>query len=111
MKIRSVAFNTYLLAAALLLGCKSTQEKMDSTEARKQKKELSTIRVHLESAGENANRVIAAPVLRVAPIMVNVEADSFLDERDVLHASVADYMSAVRSCARSGRERSYVSYR
>ena len=94
MKIRSVAFNTYLLATALLLGCKSAQEKMDSAEARKQKKELSTIRLHLETSGETASRVSAVPILRAAPMLINVDPSSFLDERDVLSAKVADHMGS-----------------
>ena len=88
MKIRRVAFNTYLLAATLLLGCKSPQEKIDSADASKQKKELSTIRLHLETSGETASRANTVPILRASPILVNVEVDSFLDERDVTHAAL-----------------------
>ncbi|MEO5804803.1 MAG: hypothetical protein ABIR24_14860 [Verrucomicrobiota bacterium] len=91
MKIRCVAFNTYLLAAALLLGCKSPQEKIDSAQASKEKKELSTVRLHLEGGSEATGLGIPVSILRTSPISMNVDKDSFLDERDVLRAGVADY--------------------
>jgi hypothetical protein len=90
MKIRSVAFNTYLLAGVLLLGCKSPQAKMDSSESRKQKKELSTLRLHLEAFNDSSGRTQPVPILRAAPVMVNVLKSSFLDERDVLRATLKD---------------------
>jgi hypothetical protein len=92
MKIRSVAFNTYLLIGLLLLGCKSPQAKMDSAEARKQKKELSTLRLHLEAADDSSGHTEPVPVLRASPVLVNVLKSSFLDERDVVGATLADYM-------------------
>ncbi len=90
MKIRSLAFNTYLLAAALLLGCKTPQEKKSLAESKRQKKELSTIRFHLEAEGDATGRAEPVPILRAAPILVNVIKDSFLDERDVLKATLVD---------------------
>ncbi|MEO6035511.1 MAG: hypothetical protein ABIQ35_09670 [Verrucomicrobiota bacterium] len=90
MKIRLLAFNTYLLAAALLLGCKTPQEKREAAESKKQKKELSTIRFHLEAEGDSSGRAEPVPILRAAPVLVNVIKDSFLDERDVLKATLVD---------------------
>lgn len=90
MKIRLLSFNTYLMAALLLLGCKTPQEKRDSTESKRQKKEMSTIRFHLEAEGDTTGRASPVPILRAAPVLVNVIKDSFLDERDVLKATVID---------------------
>lgn len=90
MKIRLVRFNTYLLAALLLVGCKSSQEKRETSLGRQQKKELSAIRFHLESKGDSTGRAEPVPVFRAAPVMVNVITESFLDERDVIKATIID---------------------
>ena len=90
MKIRSLAFNIYLLAALFLLGCKTPEERKEAAESKRQKKELSTIRLHLEARGDTTGRAEMVPILRGAPIMVSVAKDSFLDERDVLKATLAD---------------------
>ena len=92
MKIRWSAFNLYLLSAALLVGCKSPQEKIDAAEARRQKKELTAVRVHLEASGGTPRRAQVVSILRNSPILIKVESDSFLDERDLEHASLIDYM-------------------
>ncbi len=90
MKIRLVTFNTYLLAALLFAGCQSAQEKREAAESRKQKKELTTIRFHLEAAGDTTGRAEPVPIFRAAPVLVNVIKDSFLDERDVIKAMLVD---------------------
>ncbi len=91
MKIRWAAFNTYLLATVLLLiGCKSPEERRQSAEVRKQKKELSTIRVHLEVNVDTTGRTTQANILRASPISINVLTESFLDERDVQSAVILE---------------------
>ena len=90
MKIHRNAFNLYLLAAVFLIGCKLPQEKIDAAEARRQKKQMSTLRLHLETP--NSLDTQAVSVLRASPILVKVDSDSFLDERDVVSAKVADFM-------------------
>ena len=90
MKIRLLAFNTFLLAGALVVGCKSPQEKKEAAQSKQQKKELSTLRLHLEAEGDTTGRAAPVPILRSAPMLVNVIKDSFLDERDVLKAAVLD---------------------
>lgn len=92
MKIRWSAFNIYLLAAAILVGCRSPQEKLDAAQARRQKKELTALQLHLETRGGAPNRLEAIPILRANPVMVNVEKEPFLDERDIVRATLADYM-------------------
>jgi hypothetical protein len=92
MKIRWSAFNLFLLVAILLAGCKSAQEKIDAAQARRQKKELTALRLHLEAGRGDPSRTQSVPISRTTPILVNVEKDSFLDERDIARASLADYM-------------------
>jgi hypothetical protein len=90
MKIRLLSFNIYLLAALLFLGCKSPQEKREAADSKRQKKELSTIRFHLEATGDSSGRAEQVPILRASPIVLNVIKDSFLDERDVLKATLVE---------------------
>ena len=92
MKIRWAAFNIYLLSSAIFIGCKSPQEKIDAAGSRQQKKELSTIRFHLEASDEVPDRTVAVPFLRTSPVFVNVFKDPFLSEHDVLGATISDYM-------------------
>lgn len=92
MKIRWSAFNLYLLAFAFLLGCKSPQEKIDSAEARRQKKEMTALRVHLESGNSGPSRAQAVSILRASPMLIKVENDPILDERDLVSAAITDYM-------------------
>jgi hypothetical protein len=93
MKIRCAAFNIYLLAATLLLGCKSPQEKIDKAESRKQKKEMSTLWLHLEAPADGSGRAEPVPILRASPVLVNVLKSPFLDERDILQAKLAGHMN------------------
>lgn len=93
MKIHWIAFN-YLIVAALLFGCKSPEEKRERAESRRQRKELSTIRFHLEASGNSTGRASLVPILRSAPVSLNVITESFLDERDVLRATITDYQGS-----------------
>lgn len=94
MKIRTVAFNIYLLAAIILAGCKSPQEKRDAKQSSEQKKQLSTIRFHLEATGDSSERAGGVPILRASPMYVNIVRESFLDERDVVSANLNDHMGS-----------------
>ncbi len=94
MKIRWVAFNIYLITAMFLLGCKSPQEKKEAADSRRQKKELSTIRFHLEATGDSSGRAEPVSILRSSPVSLQVLKDSFLDERDVLRATVNEHMGS-----------------
>ena len=88
MKIRWCAFNLFLLMAIFLIGCKTPEEKREAHLASRKKKEMSTLRLHLETA--NGLDTQAVPILRSSPVMVKVESDSFLDERDVVAASIKE---------------------
>ncbi len=92
MKIQAIAFNIYLLVAITLTGCKSPQEKLDAKQSRQQKKELSTIRFHIEATGDNSNRAGGVPILRESPISVNIVRQSFLDERDIISANIVEHV-------------------
>jgi hypothetical protein len=92
MKIRWSAFNIYLLAAVLLAGCRTPQERMDAAQSRRQKKELTALRLHLEDSGGDPNRLQTISILRASPMQITVQKDSFLDERDIIGASLANYM-------------------
>ena len=86
MKIRWQRFNIYLLvtlAAAVVCGCQSTAEKQS-------KKQLSTLRLHLEASPDGSKANEAIPVYRAHPVMVTVEKAPFLTEGDVAEARVVD---------------------
>ena len=90
MKIRLPAFNTYLIAALFFVGCQSPPERKETQESKRQKKELSTIRFHLEAYGDTTDRAELVSILRASPVPVNVVKEPFLDERDVLKATLVE---------------------
>jgi preprotein translocase subunit SecD len=86
MKIRWHRFNIYLalaLAAAALCGCRTASE-------RKDRKLLSTLRLHLEASRDTTGFNEAVPIYREQPVMVNVEKIPFLNESNVSAANVVD---------------------
>jgi hypothetical protein len=85
MKIRFVSFNIYFCLALLgiSMGCKTT-------EVKKQGKEGSTIRLHLEVNADGTKRNSSVPVYRENPLLVNVNQAPFLTEGDIQAAAVAD---------------------
>lgn len=85
MKIHSRAFNTYLLLAPLLfaIACKSSEE-------RKRDREVSTLRLHLETSITSSDRSGAIPVYRQNPVLVKVENSPILDEANIIHAAVVE---------------------
>lgn len=84
MKSRAPVFNGFLvlLVLALVAGC-GTQEE------RKKKKELSNIRVHVETSGQG-DLAPSISVIRAAPVKLNIEREPLLDENNVLGASVEE---------------------
>jgi hypothetical protein len=84
MSIRPLAFNLYLLVAiTFCLGCQTTEEK-------KHKKQLSTLRLHLETRSDGTPRTGAVPIGRQNPFYLNVEHSFFLDETEVERADVIE---------------------
>lgn len=86
MKIRWSRFNIYLtvaLVAAVVCGCRTASES-------KAKKQLSTLRLHLETGRDAAGATKAVPVYRRQPFMINVEKTTCLNESNVSEARVVD---------------------
>lgn len=79
-------WNLLLVLLVALAGCHSTPEQI---EQKKQKKERSTISLHLETRGGGPN---AVPIYRKEPVYVPVEVGPFLDLADMQDAEVIDYM-------------------
>lgn len=84
MKSRAFLFNGFLVVTAFVLfaGCATSEE-------RKRKKELSSIRVHIESDSQT-DQSSAISVIRSAPVRFNIEAEPVLDEHNVVAAKVVD---------------------
>ena len=85
MVIRPSRFNIYLLLAAALItlvGCK--------TFSSKSKKQIATLRVHLEAPHDPSEMTERVSVLRASPISVKIEKTPFLNETHVALASVIE---------------------
>ncbi len=85
MKIWRGPFNIYLIALVILpsLGCQSTGDQ-------KQKRELSTLRLHLEIDQVGANRNMPVMIPRENPVTFNVDRFEFINEANVAHADLVD---------------------
>jgi len=84
MRTRSGRFNFYLLALlplALLCGCQT---------GGKPKDQVAALRLHLEVNPDGTDRNAPVPIGREPPILINVEKEPFLDERNVASAKVVD---------------------
>ena len=82
MKIRPVRFNPYffLLAVAMVAGCKTTGE-------RNRDRAISTFRLHLEG---NPGGTEPTAVIQIAGVELYVNNLPFLDETSVTNAAVVD---------------------
>jgi len=85
MKSRRCVFNGFLILVALMVasGCATSEE-------RKLKKQLSTLRIHVEADAGSQDRSSAISVHRANPILVNIDRETVLDERDVATALLVD---------------------
>lgn len=81
MKKVFASFNLYFLLALLLAGC-ATSEKS------KEKKEQSTVRLHLEVPQTDDNGASGVVLVTKERIPVNVEREPFLTEGDLHHAEI-----------------------
>jgi hypothetical protein len=86
MRIWRNAFNTYLIVTLLgtlcAAGCKSLGKK----------KEVSTLRLHLEVNPDGTDKNGPVPIYRDNPVYVNVEKEPFLNEGRIAKAAVVDVM-------------------
>jgi preprotein translocase subunit SecD len=92
MKIRASAFNTYLLVAAVVIaaGCQTNDDTKRKADTKKNRKELSTLRFHLEAFADGSERTHTIRVHRGTPVEFTVERDSCLDEGEIEEAAVVD---------------------
>lgn len=90
MKIRANRFNLYLIVllglVVIVAGCRSPQSKEKS----KEKKLLSTLRLHRELPPDPLGRTEKAEVDRQSPVQFTVEKEPFLTEARVKQAKVID---------------------
>lgn len=80
-------FNLYLLlavATAISFGCR--------TEKNEKKKELATLRIHLESSAESLEGSIKVPIYRANPTELEIDKEPFLTEAHVASARVVDVL-------------------
>lgn len=85
MLIRSNGFNFYLAAVLLLTlmpGCKTAESK--------EKKIMSTLRLHLEARPDPLGRTETAEVYRQSPVRFTIDKAPFLSEGNVKEAKVID---------------------
>ncbi len=85
MKIQCSLFNIYLPLAILSLagGCKTSEE-------RQRAREVSTIRLHLETSLSANDRSGTISVPRQNPMLIRMERDPILDEGNLLNATVVE---------------------
>ena len=89
MMIKPARFNIYLCAAlalALACGCQLPHKSKES----KEKKEVSTVSLHMEADPDGISDVVQVSIYRSAPIEVSVTKEPFLDSRDLEEAKVVD---------------------
>jgi preprotein translocase subunit SecD len=93
--IKPARFNIYLCAAlALVLACgcrspKSPDDKAGKTDS-KEKKEVSTVSLHMEADPDGISDVVPVSIYRSAPIEVSMTKEPFLDSRDLEEAKLID---------------------
>ncbi len=85
MKSRFTLFNGFL-ALTLLTSAVSCS----TSEERKRSKEISSLRIHIESDRGSSDRSSAIAVHRSNPMYLNIEREAVLDESNVAAATVVD---------------------
>ncbi len=84
MKNHRWVFNGFLaLLVVVLVGCATSEE-------RKRKKEVSSLRIHLESDPGSADRSSAISIHRSAPILLNIDREVLLAEVNVARATLVE---------------------
>jgi hypothetical protein len=93
MKTGTVSINTYLwvpalLALALAPGCE-TEKKYESKE-KETAKQLTSMRLHIETTPDALGRSLEVPIFRARPTLVTIEKSCFLTEQNVKSADLVD---------------------
>lgn len=85
MKSRSCVFNGFLALAVLAFaaGCCTSEEC-------KRSKEMSSLRVHLESDRGSNDRASAISVFRSSPVKINIDREAVLHEGNIVAARVIE---------------------
>jgi hypothetical protein len=87
MRIRPASFNIYLLILLILIpagsGCKTSRAKKDS-------KEIATLRFHLEVNPDGTPHNTGVRIFRASPVVVNVHREPVLSEADIEQAALVD---------------------
>jgi preprotein translocase subunit SecD len=93
MKSRSVVFNTYFWSAlaALLIGagCATDPATYESKED-KPDKQLTSLRLHMQTIPDPTGRTLEVPVFRTRPVLVTIDKEPFITEGNVMTAEVLD---------------------
>src|SRR5436309_3109298 len=102
MKSRSCVFNGFLALAALALiaGCGTPEERL-------RKKEISTIRIHVES-DQQSDHSSAISVMRSSPILLNIDREPVLDENNVAAAMVVEQLGGFAIEVKFNRQGSWI---
>ena len=102
MKSRALLFNGFLVVVVLAVatGCLTSEE-------RQRKKELSNIRVHVESDSQ-ADQSSAISVIRAAPVRFNIDREPVLDEHNVAVARVVDQIAGFAIDVQFDRQGSWI---
>jgi len=99
MMIRWNRFNIYLaptLAVVMACGCQTPESK--------HQKELSTLRIHLETIPDSSKRSQPVPIYREHPVTIEIEKTPFLTEAHVKEAKVVDVMGGFAISIQFNRE-------
>ena len=104
MKICCVTFNIYLCALALLAlgGCETKQSKETDP-----KKQLSILRLHLQSSGGRSGSGLEVPIFRAKPVLVEIEKQFFADEGDIIGAVLQEQAGGFAIEVQFGRHGSW----
>jgi preprotein translocase subunit SecD len=81
MKTSRRYINIILLLAGFLAGCESSKDK---------DKEFTLIKLHAETTYSGSEFSKTVPVFRASPTYVTIDRNSFLDENDLVRASIEE---------------------
>jgi len=81
MKTSRQYINIILLLAGFLAGCQSSKDK---------DKEFTLIKLHAETTDSGSEFSKSVPIFRASPTYVTIDRNSFLDENDLVKASIEE---------------------
>lgn len=88
------------VTALVLAGCMSPEKK--------QLKQETSLRIHLENPYDRSDRTQKVPVWRADPVMVNIDKRAFLTEYDVKEAKVVDTLGGFMISLQMNQHGTYV---